>query len=50
MELLIASKRQLKPKKKRQNRNPLVLETDKVFDPEIVENTSLKSASIKDGK
>lgn len=50
MELLIASKRQLKPKRRREKRNPLVLETNKVFDPESVENTSLKSAFPEDGK
>ena len=49
MELLIASKRQLKPKKRRQNRNPLVLETNRVFDQEIVKNSSVKSATLENG-
>jgi len=42
MELLIASKRQLSPKKRRQNRDPLALQSNKVFDHKIVENTKVK--------
>ncbi|CAG5081270.1 Oidioi.mRNA.OKI2018_I69.PAR.g9827.t1.cds [Oikopleura dioica] len=39
MELLIASKRQLKPNSRRRKRNPLALENSKIFDQEIVEKT-----------
>jgi len=50
MELLIASKRQLKPKKRRQKRDPLALESNKVFNREIVENTNLKTSSFDNGE
>lgn len=46
MELLIASKRQLKPNSRRQKRNPLALETNKIFDQEIVEKSMNKKPKI----
>ena len=51
MELLIASKRQLKPNSRRRKRNPLALESSKIFDQEIVEKTvNHKSKEISEGK